>query len=95
MGWRDDLILRAERLECGVHDTLTMMLCLPAVAKDFKFVFGVNVISLLFKEDYIMTERTYPYVEDGYVYCKSFKHWRSGKQVFPKTAKCFRFKIGG
>ncbi|CAK3029181.1 hypothetical protein VCRA2133O404_470001 [Vibrio crassostreae] len=23
MGWRDDLILRAERLECGVHDTLT------------------------------------------------------------------------
>ncbi|CAK2948343.1 hypothetical protein VCRA217O134_300041 [Vibrio crassostreae] len=29
MGWRDDLILRAERLECGVHDTLTYYLDVP------------------------------------------------------------------
>ncbi|PTP61491.1 hypothetical protein CWO23_21105, partial [Vibrio splendidus] len=25
LGWRVDLILRAERLECGVHDTLTIL----------------------------------------------------------------------
>ncbi|MCZ4311533.1 hypothetical protein O4H45_22020, partial [Vibrio atlanticus] len=31
LGWRGDLILRAERLECGVHDTLTLLLigCYP------------------------------------------------------------------
>lgn len=40
------------------------------------------------------SEKRYPYVEDGYVYCKRFKYWRTGEYVYPKTATCFRFKCG-
>ncbi len=28
-----------------------------------------------------------------WVFCKSFKHWRSGKDVYPKTAECFCFLV--
>jgi hypothetical protein len=28
-----------------------------------------------------------------WVFVKSFKHWRSGKIVFPKTAECFCFLV--
>jgi hypothetical protein len=33
-------------------------------------------------------------IKDGYVYCEYFIHYRTGKKVYPKTAKCFKFKIG-
>lgn len=28
-----------------------------------------------------------------WVYCKCFKHWRTGKLVYPKTADCFMFLV--
>lgn len=30
---------------------------------------------------------------DGeWVYCRRFRHWRTGQWVYPKTAKFFRFR---
>ncbi len=28
-----------------------------------------------------------------WVFCKCFKHWRTGKLVYPKTAECFAFLV--
>lgn len=33
------------------------------------------------------------YYEDGYVYCKRVKHWRSGEYIYPKNGTCFKFKV--
>jgi hypothetical protein len=57
------------------------------------FVLIAHVSQLLTIGRYKMS-KVYPYVEDGYVYCKRFKHWRSGEYVYPKNAECFRFKCG-
>jgi len=33
---------------------------------------------------------------DGqFVYCRYFRHWRTGKLVYPKTARFFRFRRNG
>lgn len=29
----------------------------------------------------------------AWVFCASFKHYRTGKQVFPKNGKCFAFLV--
>lgn len=29
--------------------------------------------------------------DPDYVYCKSYRHWRSGKRVFAPPGKVFRF----
>ncbi|NQV82090.1 MAG: hypothetical protein HQ495_16150 [Alphaproteobacteria bacterium] len=30
--------------------------------------------------------------DKDWIYCAYFRHWRSGKLVYPKTAKYFRFR---
>lgn len=28
-----------------------------------------------------------------WVFCRSYRHWRTGKQVYPKRAEYFRFLV--
>ncbi|MEM7755667.1 MAG: hypothetical protein AAF297_08535 [Planctomycetota bacterium] len=43
-----------------------------------------------------MTDRSVPFpAPPGYrwIFCRYFRHWRSGKKVYPKKSRYFRFLV--
>ncbi|AGU59039.1 hypothetical protein N175_14570 [Vibrio anguillarum M3] len=49
MGWRVDLILRAERLECGVYGALTVevidiTICLRVIGDAWHFCYALRLV---------------------------------------------------